>query len=330
MAAIGAECDCIPFKELACLVKPESTYSDDAIPVGASDAVLLTGQPVARLLGSHITRDIAKPTWGNDPSRWAGKFVQLEGESELVGGGAAGDAPGIATLLRICGLAETITASTSVEYDPASTSIPSASIYFYHGRDLWQMLGCRANARLMFNEGQYPKIRWTIIGLFQQPSNAALPTVTEPTDAHPLIVNYTNTPTSSYFAGVDTGGGAFDGEFDITSLELDLGNVLEQSDRPGCLSVQITDRIPNLSIAGCAPTLDVISFYKAAEDGTTGALQLVHGVNAGEIVQLDVAKQEIDATSISATQIGNNQKGVSMNTKPLPTSGDDDFKLTIK
>ena len=60
---------------------------------------------------------------------------------------------------------------------------------------------------------------------------------------------------------------------------------------------------------------------------TTGALQVVHGTTAGNIVQLDATlAQVLNPTYGESQGIRTLQMGLSI----IPTNGDDDFKITVK
>ncbi|WP_444932401.1 hypothetical protein ACJJIF_22000 (plasmid) [Microbulbifer sp. SSSA002] len=69
--------------------------------------------------------------------------MEVTFNAELKGSGAAGTPPEIAPLLRACGLAETITAGTSVEYNLASEGHESITLYLYEDGSLYKLTGVR-------------------------------------------------------------------------------------------------------------------------------------------------------------------------------------------
>lgn len=320
MAAVGKECVCQSFDELAILVKPETVYSDDSLPV-AANAVLFTGAPSITIEGDSLSRDIAKPYWGNDPTKLVGKFVKIEGEVEITGAGAAGSAPAVANILKACGLAETITATTSAEYDPASENISSVTCYFQRGNDLWKVVGCRGDMSLSMQAKQYGKFKFSLTGLFSLPEHAAtLPTIDISSFQEPLVLDYLNTPTANFFGTA----------VDVDSFEFALGNVIEKKDKPGCYAVSISDRAPSSSITMCAPPISTLNIRGLADSGATGIVEIEHGTVAGKIFNIRLPRADIDLSGVQDTQIGTNEKGITVPLGPLPTTGDDEVKLTFK
>lgn len=320
MAALGKECVCETFDELAILIKPETVYSDDSLPV-AANAVLFTGAPTISIQGEKLSRDLAKPYYGNDAEELVGKFIQIEGEIEITSSGAAGDAPAIAALLKSCGFGETITPGTEVVYDPASENIPSNTVYFQRAKDLWKVVGCRADFSLTMQAKQYGKYRFTICGLFALPEDSAtLPSVDVSTFQKPLVLDYQNTPTANFFATA----------VDVDSFEFSLGNTLEKKDKPGCYAVSISDRNPTASITMCAPRISTLDIRGLADSNTTGEVEIVHGVDAGEIFGIRLTRADIDLVGVQDVQIGTNEKGITVPLLPLPITGDDEVQLTYK
>lgn len=127
--------------------------------------------------------------------------------------------PDIAELLIACGLAETVNVATDVVYQPATpddiTLAPSASLGIYEAGKAHTMAGARANLPLSGQPGQELLARFTVRAPWADPvADQTEPTVTAPTGS-PLL-----------FAGAlaITEDGS---DIDIGSVEIDLGNVLE-------------------------------------------------------------------------------------------------------
>jgi len=316
----GEECVCQEYDQIAVLVKEETTYSEDSLPTPA-EASLFTGRPTIGVTGTNVETDFAKPYWGNDPHRMTDKFVTFTGETLVAGPGSAGGIPGNAALLRSSGLNETNNVGVDTRYDPASVGVPSCTVYLYEDKGLWQVKGVRGSTKLMMQAGAYAKWQWDLMGLFALPSHAAVPPVIPaPSDADPLIINYTNTPVGSLF-GTDV---------HFSNFELDMANVKKSTDRPGCYSVALKNRAPNGSLTICAPGIDVQDIRGLADAYTTGAINVVHGVNDGEIMEITVPKVQLDLNGIQSTDLGDNELGITVPYKVLPTSGDDDFEIIYR
>lgn len=314
----GKECVCQEYDQIAALFKEEVTYSDDSAPT-TSEAVFFSGRPTVTIEGTKVVSNRAKPYWGNDPHQLANKFVGISGEIEVAGSGTAGDLPSYAPLLRACGLAETVDAGVDVEYAPASIGIPSLTSYFHEDLDLWKIFGMRGNVKLSMKAGEIPKWMFDLWGLFAIPANNALPAGLVYADADPRILNFNNTPTATFF-GEDV---------HVDAFELDPGNVIAKRDKPGCYSVQIKNRAPSGSITICGPSITEQDIRGLANANTKGAISVVHGTVAGEILTTSLPNVQMDLSGITTTDLGDNEKGITIPFDPLPTSGDDEFLFTF-
>jgi hypothetical protein len=97
-------------RRTAILAKTESQYATDALPDG-TDAILIRNLTVTPIEADVVSRDLIRPYLGNSDQLLAQARVSLSFEVEMAGSGAAGTAPRFNSLLRACGMAETITAA---------------------------------------------------------------------------------------------------------------------------------------------------------------------------------------------------------------------------
>ena len=135
------------------LVKTESTYGTDSSPVG-TDALLVRNLDITPLSGDIVSRDLIRPYMGNYDQLIAQNSVAINFEVELAGSGTAGTAPKYDAILKACGLAATIVASTSVTYAPVSASFSSATIYFNVDGVLHKLTGCRGSMTMIKQKKQ--------------------------------------------------------------------------------------------------------------------------------------------------------------------------------
>ncbi len=124
------------------LAKIEGTYGTDPTPTGASNAILLKGQPTLTPMElTSVERDNLRPFFGNAEILPSSIFGKLEFEVEAAGSGTAGVAPAWGALLRGCGFSETIVAAAitgTAQAGGSTTSIKlaaaaSAVNEFYNG-----------------------------------------------------------------------------------------------------------------------------------------------------------------------------------------------------
>lgn len=173
-------------------VKKESTYGTDSSPAG-TDALLVRNLEITPIEADIVSRDLIRNYLGNSPQLLANTRVSITFQVELAGSGTAGTAPRYGALLQACGLSETIVASTSVTYAPVSSSFSSATIYFNNDGIRHILTGCRGTFTLNGEVGQIPTIDFTMVGVYNAPTDTAQPTTTYSAQASPLIFKQGNT-----------------------------------------------------------------------------------------------------------------------------------------
>lgn len=304
------------FRKLAALAKIEATYGVDATPTAMANAIRCTDVSFNPLAADKVERNLYFDSLGAQPSLQAGEHIEMSFKVELAGSGTAGVAPAWGPLMRACGMSETIVADTSVTYAPVSAGYESISEYFNLDGVLHQFLGGRGNVKVALTPKQIPYLDFNFMGLLVAAADSALPTSDFSAWQDPLIVSKANTPTWEMH------GYAAIGE----SLTLDLGNKVEMRNLVGEDSVQITDRKGSGSMVIEAPLLAAKDFFAISRARTRGALSVVHGTAAGNIVTIGAPKCEIDPPSYGQTQ------GIVNLTLPfVPTfdAGDDEISITL-
>ena len=107
------------------LLKIESTYGTDAVPVPATDAIRVENIVFAWSDVKGTQPVSAKPTFGAEPMIFGGALGTVTFDAYLKGSGAAVDVPPeIGPALRAAGLLETINATTSVRTAKRTSAVP--------------------------------------------------------------------------------------------------------------------------------------------------------------------------------------------------------------
>jgi hypothetical protein len=305
------------YRKMALTAKIETVYGTNSAPSGAVNAVLATEVTITPLAGEEVSRDLLLPHLGQQGVVLVGTHAQIEFSVELAGSGAAGTAPAYGPLLRACGLAETITASTMVEYDPVSGGFESVSIHYNSDGVNHILLGARGTLSLGLTPKQIPRIRFMFTGLLGIITDAALPAVTTTGFQVPLPVNKANTTLSLHgLAAI------------AESVSVDLANAVEPRFLIGSESVEQTDRKVTGSAVVEATTLAVKDWFGIALARTRSALAVQHGTAAGHIIEIDAALVEIGRPTEGQTQ------GIRNYTLPLlicpSDAGDDEIKFTFR
>lgn len=300
------------------LAKIETTYGTDPTPTGAANAILVRNLNVTPQSSQLVGRDVIRPYLGNFEQLEASTHVELDFEVEAAGAGAAGTAPAYAPLLRACGLAETLTASVKAEYKPVSTGFESVTIYFNVDGVLHKITGARGDVELSITSAQIPVFKFKFVGIYNAPTDTALPTVSYTGFQMPLVANTTNTPTFSFFSVSPV----------MQALSFQLGNAIDYRTLIGSQYVQLTDRKSAGQVTFEANTIATKDWFTTALANGLGALSLVHGTTAGNKVAL--SSNTVDL--IQPTYTDNN--GVQMIQTGYvlvpTTAGNDEFTLTIQ
>jgi len=298
------------------LLETESTYGTDPIPDGA-DAVLVRDLNITPLQSDVVSRDLIRPYMGASEQLLANTRVECTFSVELAGSGTAGTAPRYGKALKACGLSETIVATTSVTYAPVSSSFSSCTIYYNIDGVLHKVTGARGTFTINGTVGQIPTIDFTFTGIYNTPTDTALPAVTYANQATPLVFKNGNTTDFQLlsYAGC------------LQSVTFDMGNTLVYRELVGCTKeVLLTDRAATGTVVLEAVTMATKNYFTAAlTDGTLGNLLFQHGQTAGNIV--DFASTKIDIGDVSYSD----QDGIHMLNIPYTavpsTSGNDEFSI---
>ena len=256
------------------LVKTESTYGTDSTPAG-TDALLVRNLDITPLSGDVVSRDLIRPYMGNFDQLISMTSVAINFEVELAGSGTAGTAPKYDAILKACGLAATIVASTSVTYAPVSASFSSATIYFNVDGVLHKLTGCRGSMNMSCAVGAIPTLAFNLTGVYNAPTDTAQPAVTYSAQATPLIFREGNTSAFSFFSysGI------------LQSVDFNLANDLVYRELVGgTKETLITDRKPAGTVMIEAPTIATKDFFTTALASSTGNLTFLHGTTAGNRV----------------------------------------------
>ena len=216
------------------------------------------------------------------------------------------------------GASSTYSIAANVGYKPVSASFDSASIYFNNDGVLHIITGARGTFVLNAEVGEIPTIEFTMLGIYNAPTDTAAPATTYTNQATPLIFKAGNTTAFSIlgYSGC------------LMSLELDMANETIYRELVGCdKSVIITNRAVEGTCMIEAPTIAQKDFFTIANDDTTGILTMLHGTTAGNRVTLLAPKVDIGNPSYEDSD------GIQMLSLPfaaIPTSaGNDEVSLTF-
>lgn len=304
------------WRKQAALLKRETTYGIDAAPTGAANAMLITDATITAIEGEEIERDYYLPYLGHQGVVPVGLYGRIEFGLDVAGAGAAGTAPAYGPALRACAMSEVISAGVSVTYSPVSGAFDAATIYFNLDGVQHILLGARGTVTVDPAPSKLPRFKFTFTGLLGQIADAALPSLT--------LTAWRKAKPGSKAATTLTLHGM---EQVCETSSIDLGNQVEPRMLIGEESIQITDRKARGSVVVEAPPLATKNWFSAYTGETLGAMSLVHGTVAGDIVEFSAPSVQIGKPVYGQTQ------GVANVTLPLifrPVAGNDELSIIVR
>ena len=299
------------------LAKIETVSGTDGTPTGALNAILVRNMNITPLAADIVSRDLVRPYLGTSEQLIASKHVEIDFEVEIAGSGTAGTAPKYGPLLRACGMSETVSAAVSTVYAPISASFESVTIYHNVDGVLHKITGARGTVEFTFNARAIPVMKYKLIGIYNAPTDTALPVVDYSLFQTPLACNSANTTGFAFFGFAAA----------LESININMSNTVTYRSLIGSEYVQITDRKVEGTAVFEAPTITSKDFFTAAIATTLGTLAMTHGTVAGN--KFGVASSRIDITTPTYTD----NNGVMMLSVPfvaVPSSaGNDEVTFTV-
>jgi hypothetical protein len=298
------------------LAKIETTEGTDATPSGAANAILAVNVQAEPLLGTEISRDLLLPYLGHQGMVLSGTYGRIKFEVELAGSGAAGTAPAWGPLLRGCGMAEVVDAGVDVTYNFISAAEESLSLYFIKDGIKHILVGARGMWSLSGSPDALPRLVFTFTGLLGTISDSAMPAVTLTAFKKPVPINKANTTLEVHgYTGA------------CESFSFDAGIVIAPRLLINSESIQISDRKMTGQVVVEAAPLATVNWFDLAINSTDDTLAIVHGVTAGNIIEMNAPVVQVGRPTYG-------QKDGIMNfTVPLmikPDTGNDEFEIVVR
>ena len=304
---------------MALLVKTQTVLGTPVVPAPGANAMLVRAMTPALLKGKYVERNLVRGAKGNYGSIVAGVYRSFEFEVELSASGVAGTAPKIGPLLMACNMSETVTAATSVVYQPIAGQALPVTMYGYLDGVMFQMSDARGTVSFSMNAEEIPVAKFNFIGKYHPMTDVAFPTGLDFSGfKKPLTVGFVNTPTYTVHGLAVV----------MQQFSLDLANELVWRDLVGFAGARVPDRKPKLSTVFELTNVATRNWGESVRLGTEGAVSLVHGVTAGSIVQFDLPVTAFD----SDPTISDLDKVAMLNGSlaVMPNTGNDELVLTFK
>tara|TARA_A100000164_G_scaffold325191_1_gene310112 strand:- start:816 stop:1754 length:939 start_codon:yes stop_codon:yes gene_type:complete len=301
------------------LAKIEGSYGSDPTATGSANYVEVVDLEIEPVASDEVEQETIRPYPGNYPVLLANTRVNLSFGVFMVGSGSAGTAPKYDPILKACGLSAATVSSTSVTYTP-STLATQSSVTFYVNYDgvRHKVTGCRGTFSISCAVNEIPRINFEMQGIFNTPTDQALPTVTKSLQPDPVLFKNGNTSSFSVFG--------FSGA--LQSWELEFSNeVIYRELVGGTKEALITDRRPSGTMVIEAVALSSKNFFTLATGTTTGTNTWSHSGGAGNIVTVSCPQTDLGQPTYEDSD------GITMLNLPFyatPTdAGSDEFSLAF-
>ena len=266
------------------LAKAESSYGSDPTPTGSANYVQVIDLNIEPIVSDEVSRDLIRPYMGNYEVIPANTRVNVTFDVEMSGSGSAGTAPKYGAILKACGLSETVVSSTSVTYAPVTTPSDSVTLFVNYDGIRHKVTGARGTFSLNCEVNNIPRISFSLTGIFNAPTDTALPTVTVSNQASPLIFKNGSTSNFAIFGFAAA----------LQSWNLDFNNeVIYRELVGGTKEVLITDRRPSGTAVIESPALSAHNFFTDYTGTSTGTNTWLHGTVAGNKVTVSCPQTDL-------------------------------------
>lgn len=271
-------------------LKKEGVYATDAAPTGALNARLtrnFTAKPVAV---DRIERNLDRPVRGRSKDAASNARQTFGYELELAGSGAAGTPPAWMEDLELCGMAAPAIAagaSATQRFAAVGAALSSGTAYHWHGTQRRVGLGARGTFSFDFTAGAYPFIGLQMTALLPDTADFGM------TDAAPGEVAFDQwrDPLEVSTANTDFTLGGY--ALVLRSITGEAGATVALRNLVGERAVQRGNHAVTGRILAKAPTLAARNYFRELKTGAEIPAQIVHGVAAGEVIQLDMAHVQV-------------------------------------
>jgi len=314
-------------RNTAILAGIETTYGVDVVPSGIANAMLVSNVSVNPLNAQYADRALIRPFMGGSEQLVGTAFKEASFEVELVGSGTAGTAPAWAPLLRACGFAQVLTASTRVDYLPITNGQESVTIYAFSDGVRHVLRGARGRVQFLAVVGDIPRMIFNFQGIDGGDSAVTNPSVTLTAFMQPQAVNDANTG-DVIFGGTHspTGAPAIASGTPYTSqgLEIDMGLSVNFTPMLGQETIDITDRSATGNTTLDLTEAQEVTLINAVRNATLQSIGLLHGTVTGR--RSLIWLPSVQLTNPSKADV-NGKLVQRFDLRALPVSGNDEVRI---
>jgi len=301
----------------ALLAKDESTYGSDPTATGSADAILCTELSIEPVQSDEVSRDLIRSYLGNYDTLLANTRAQVTITVELAGSKTKGTAPQISPLLTSCGLSQTVASGTSVTYAPVSSGFDSCTIVYNADGIQHKLTGCRGTFSLNAEVGSIPTITFVMTGLYNAPTDTAMPTCTFQKQADPLVFKQGNT-SGFQFQGYSAALNTFSFEMNNEIVYRELVG--------GTKEVILNNRAPSGTVQIENIPLATKNYFTNATGNVSGNNTFQHGQSDGNKVTITMPNANITAPNYASVD---DIDMLDLAYTAVPNTGNDEISLVF-
>jgi hypothetical protein len=308
------------------LAKLETTSGTDATPTNTADAVAIRVSNLSvKTVQNFAERDVMTGTFAAPDKLPYSRRGQISFSVEMSASGTAGTAPEWGDLLQACGMAETITAGSRVEYTPVSLNMKTLTIWAYINGRLEQYNFAAGTAKLNAKVGAVPSLDFTFQALVTSVNVQAPPVPTLSAWKRGQAIGTAATTKVSvgavtYATGALSGGTLYSFE----EVGLDFACDVQDLALVGQESIGIYGRNPSAKIVADLGSTAHVALVADMAAGTTRAFGFVHGTTAGSKVLVYAPVGVLTAVD---DQINGKVMLSNIGMTLRPSAANDDFRI---
>ena len=304
----------------------ETAYADPSgITWAATSAALIASNVRHRIVRDTVPRELIRNYFGASEELIASRMAEIEFEVELAASGTAGTRPAFGDLLRACGMAEVVTAGSTVVYNPVTDGQESVAIRFFIAGAMYVSRGCRGTVEIDMTSYQRPMLKFRFIGFDTNAFTQEIPATNFTAWKRPLVVSDANSGDISvggtYGAGWVTGGTILPSR----GLTISLGNQLSHVKLLGGEACEIVNRETTGRFTGALTAADEIAWRTALNNNELVAFAFRHGtpgqrvaIHAPAVQRITPEQEDYEGRHLLAFDL-----------RFLPVAGNDEIRIAF-
>lgn len=262
---------------------------------------------------------VTAPAVGTIPAYSATDVTMTDAGAFALPGGAV-ITPTIGTAFALADEYTIALQPSEIRYQRSSDRYNHASLALYMIRagKRQKMLGARGTAgKMVFPVNDNPYLEFTMVGFFLPPDVVVPPTPDYADWTDPDHVSTDNTP---FFR-------AWGQDLVMSNFELDLGLSGGLKERVGRKVVRISNWAGRFSATVEEPDLSDIDFIAIAGNDTVGAIEFMHGTEAGSVIAITCHQAQLDAPTL---QDDEGDAMMQLAGDLFPLTGDDELTIAFR